>query len=183
LFDKAQVDRNGWLGLTAGVAEAQAPTVTGGTLKKEGVRVYNLVASSTAIVGFEVFFGQANTDGDFVVMDETAARVAGRVIDLDDIDNLIGLFNSTVKAYEAGRISVVAGTTTIICLVHESGPASKFSMVSSAKAGSGIAAGGVRGASPFSITEVGAFDLYGPVDPEFAGLQERLQRIAEAKRR
>ena len=165
--------------LTAGVAEAQAPTVNSGNLRKSAVRVYNVTADATAIISLEAFLSQANTDADIVVLDETDARFAARGA---DDENAVGVFNSTVGGYEAGAISVVAGTTVVICIVHESGPGAKMTLVSSSKSGSGIAAGGVRTAASFRITEAGEFDLYGSAAPEFAGIQEKLQRIARAKR-
>jgi hypothetical protein len=165
--------------LTAGAAEAQAPTVNTGNLKKGTAKVYNVTADATTIISLEAFFVQANTDGDIVVFDETDARVAGRST---DTDGAIGIFNSTVGGYEAGSISVVAGTTVVVCIVHESGPGAKFTMVSSSKSGSGIASGGVRAGASFRITEAGEFDLYGSAAPEFVGIQDKLQRIVGAKR-
>ena len=167
--------------LTAGVAEAQAPSRNVGNLKKETVRVFNVTADATTIVALETFFTQGNIDADIIIVDETDNRVAAEV-DADD-DGVIGVFNSTVKAYEAASFSVVGGTTVAIYVVHESGPGSKFTMVSSSKTGSNIANGSARGAGSFRITDGGGFDLYGAVGPKHAGVQETLQRIVEAKRR
>jgi len=167
--------------LTAGVAEAQAPSRNTGNLHKEGVRVFNVTTSATTIVSLETFFNQGNIDADIVIVDESDARLAAGAP--EDSDGVIGIFNSTVKAYEAASFSVVSGTVVAIYVVHESGPGSKFTMVSSSKTGSGIANGAARTAPAFRITEAGGFDLYGSVDPKFAGVQEMLQRIVEAKRR
>ena len=167
--------------LTAGVAEAQAPSLNTGNLKKNTVRVFNVTTSATAIVSLETFFNQGNTDADIVIVDETDARLAAG--GPQDEEGVIGIFNSTVSAYEAAFFSVVGATTVAIYVVHESGPGSKFTMVSSTKAGSDIANGAARTAPSYRITDGGGFDLYGSVDAKHAGVQETLQRIIEAKRR
>ncbi len=168
--------------LTAGVAEAQAPSLNTGNLKKNAVRVFNVTTTASAIVSLETFFNQGNIDADIIIVDETNARIAAGV-DAED-DGVIGVFNSTVKAYEAASFSVVGATTVAIYVMHESGPGSKFTMVSSSKTGSGIANGAARNAAPsYRITEGTGFDLYGPVSAKYAGIQETLQRIVEAKRR
>ena len=48
--------------LTAGVAEAQAPSINTGQLKKNAVRVFNVTASATTIVSLETFFAQGNIE-------------------------------------------------------------------------------------------------------------------------
>jgi hypothetical protein len=167
--------------LTAGVAEAQAPSLNTANLKKNTVRVFNVTTSATAIVSLETFFSQGNIDADIVIIDETNTRLAAGAP--EDEEGVIGIFNSTVKAYEAGSFSVVGATTVVIYVVHESGPGSKLTMVSSTKGGSDIANGAARTAPSYRITDGGDFDLYGSVDAKYADVQETLQRIIEAKRR
>jgi len=167
--------------LTAGVAEAQAPDRNTGNLKKNTVRVFNVTTAATSIVWLEAFFNQANIDADIVIVNETDARQPANSV--HDSDGVIGIFESTVKGYEAASFSVVGGTVVVVYLVHESGPGSKFTITSWGKTGSGLANGAARTGPAFQIAEAGDFDLYGSVDPEFAGAQEMLQRIVEAKRR
>lgn len=164
--------------LTAGVAEAQAPSVINVKLNKDAVRYFNVTVTSTSIVSLEVVLKQANTDADIVIFDVTDGN--------DDRDNedAIAVFNSTVPGYEAGTFSVVANTTILICVVNESGPASRFDLFSWSKTGTDIAVGDVRApGAGVTIADGGSFDLHGSVGAEMAGIQASLQRISAAKRR
>lgn len=164
--------------MMAGAAEAQAPDVLRGTLKSEQVKVFNIVFDTTDIVSIEFIFRQANIDGDIILIDDAATRQAR---DADD-ENAFAVFNSTVKAYEAATVSRVAGSTVTICLVHESGSNSKYTMLASSKGGSGVGQGAARSRGGFSISEAGEFDLHGAVAPGMARLQEIVQQVRAAKR-
>jgi len=164
--------------LTAGVVQAQGPSVINGKVNRDGVRYFNVTATSTVILNLEAVLKEARTDVDIVIFDVTDGSTSR------DIKDAMSVFNGTVLGYEGGLISVVAGTTVVICLVHVSGPATRFDLFSWSKAGTSIAAGDVRLAAPsVSIADGGGFALYGSVGPEMAGIQRSLQRISEAKRR
>ena len=163
--------------LAAGVAQA-GPSVIKGKLHKDGVRYFNVTADSTAILWLELFLKESRTDADIVIFDVTDGD------DSRDVEDAIAVFNSTVGGYEVAAISVVAGTTIVICVVNESGPASRFDLISWSKSGTDIVTGDVRMAGPsISVNDGGTFNLYGPVSPEMAGIQASLQRISAAKRR
>ncbi len=142
------------------------------------MKVYNIVFDATDVVSLEVIFRQANIDGDIILIDDAATRQAR---DVDD-ENAFAVFNSTVKAYEAATVSRVAGSSVTICLVHESGSNSKYTMLASSKSGSGVGQGAPRSRGGFSVSEAGEFDLYGSVEPGMARLQEIVQQVRAAKR-
>jgi hypothetical protein len=157
---------------TAGVAEAQGKDVIRGSLKKDGVQYFNMTASGGTVVWLEALMDESNTDADIYVFDATDS-------DSRDAEDAIAIFNGTTAGYEGGAISVVPGTDVVVCLVHESGPKSRFNLVSWRNAGSGVDKGNLRVLA--GLTEGGDFDLYGPVDPALAGIQRALQRYSAAK--
>ncbi len=159
----------------AGVAEAQGPSVNTANVKKGGVRYFNATLNGTAIVWLEAVFKEKNIDADIVIFDATDGS-GDR-----EAEDTIGIFNSTVSGYEGALFSAVDGATVVICVMHESGPGSRFDLFSYSKTGGDIESGDARRAS-MSITDSGSFDLYGSVDPAMAGIQETLQSIAKAKR-
>jgi hypothetical protein len=159
---------------TAGVADAQ-PTRENGTLKKGGVKYYNIDVKGGFAAFAEVHLDNSGTDADIVIFNGTN--------DNRDPEAAIAIFNGTVGGYEVAALSAVNGTTLVVCIVSESGAKSKFDMYFWLKDAVGVNVGDVGRLAPgMTVTGGGEFDLHGPVAPELEGIQRRLQEISAAKR-
>lgn len=163
--------------LAAGVAQAH-PDVFTGRLHKDGVRYYNVTFDETAILWLELYLTEGKTDADIYVFDVTDGD------DSRDVTDAISVFLSTVGGYEGAVLSAVAGTKLVVCIVSESGPSTRFSLIAHLKDHTDLDEGNLRTAGPtVAFADGGSFDLEGSVSSEMAGIQASLQRLSAAKRR